>query len=288
MNEAGDPIVSSDPTLEHFLTFEKASKRAVKKATKREQIQDKCKLMPKSEKGSTNTLHTENSTEYETNQKEDGSNELSIDLHDEIDDTNQSRIDEFYDHLSVLIEDNPIKYSNLLTTLPSFVRDHEEDPIHDSTDKNDRNGDAFLLKFLRAGNNDCDDATKILINYVLLMRDHPKYYISSLQPDTIQKVYNEKIHTVLLHRDKHGRRVFIWRPGKWNPLTVSFTDCYCAMYMLCEMIALEPKTQIAGCTVVCDGSNIGLKQLTAMGIEDIRNCANFIQVTIMSNLYCND
>ena len=75
------------------------------------------------------------------------------------------------------------------------------------------------------------------------MRNHPKYYLSSLSVDKIQIVFKEKIHTVLPHRDKHGRRVFIWRPGTWNPVCVNFTDCYCAMYMLCEMIALEPKTQ---------------------------------------------
>ena len=110
------------------------------------------------------------------------------------------------------------------------------------------------------------------------MKNHPRYYINSLHPDKIQSVLNEQIETVLLHRDKFGRRVFIFRPGKWDPDTISFTDCYCLMYMLCEMIALEPMTQIAGCTVVCEGSDLGFKQLRSIGLEDIKNSANFVKV----------
>ena len=195
----------------------------------------------------------------------------------------QIRVDEFYRHLTTLMEENPSKYSNLLNNVPSStspvvtnasvaVQSDKERKIQER---------AFLLKFLRAGNYDYAGATKFLINYILLMRDHPKYYLSSLCADKIQLVLKEKIHTVLPHRDKHGRRVFIWRPGQWNPASVNFTDCYCAMYMLCEMMALEPKTQNKGCTVVCDGSNIGFKQLSSMGLEDIRNSANFIQVRII-------
>ena len=34
----------------------------------------------------------------------------------------------------------------------------------------------FLLKFLRAGNHDVDFATNLLVNYLEMMKDHPKYY----------------------------------------------------------------------------------------------------------------
>ena len=188
----------------------------------------------------------------------------------------------FHSHLHVLEEDNGANYANLLSNVPVFELQYAQDDkkiIH--RDNGSHAINAFLLKFLRAGEGNCEVATEILINYILLMRDHPEYYSSSLLPADIQRVFDEKIHTVLPFRDKYGRRVFVWRPGKWNPASINFTDCYCAMYMLCEMIALEPQTQINGCTVVCDGGGIGFKQLSSMGIEDIRNCANFIQVHIV-------
>ena len=209
--------------------------------------------------------------------------EPKIDVHP----NNQAYVlNEFQQYLDNVIRSDQERYSNLLTNLPQFTNTTNRYNSCSSMDEQflaafpmtSETSESFLLKFLRAGNNKFETATKILINYILLMRDHPKYYSSSLKPDVIQKVYDEKIHTVLPVRDKFQRRVFIWRPGKWNPETISFTDCYCAMYMLCEMMALEPMTQIEGCTVVCEGSNIGFRQLRSMCLEDIKNSANFIQV----------
>ena len=194
----------------------------------------------------------------------------------------EQKIYEFYQSIFNLIEESPAIYSNLLTDMPSFEDDLDiiEKCSSSREDKHSisRNGKQFLLKFLRAGNYDCQVAIKILINYILLIKKNPTYYSSCLHPERIESVFKEKIYTMLLHRDKFGRRVFIHRPGRWNPSNVSFTDCYCVTYMLCEMIALEDRTQIAGCTGIVDGANIGLKQLTSMGLEDIKNCAQFIQV----------
>ena len=199
----------------------------------------------------------------------------------------ESNIRQFQEFLEDQILLNPKRRSGLLQTLPRFRAFDERKATNDNLDlenetvafpMHSESAGSFLLKFLRAGDYNYEYAAKILFNYVRLMRDHPKYYATKLQPRLAQKVYDEKIHTVLPERDKFKRRVFIWRPGKWNPDTISFTDCYCAMYMLCEMMAIEPLTQIHGCTVVCDGSGIGLKQLKSMCLEDIRNSANFVQV----------
>ena len=199
----------------------------------------------------------------------------------------QSSIRRFQEILEDQILLNPERCSGLLQNLPLFQSFKHSNVTNDNMDEengthafqihSEQTG-SFLLKFLRAGNMNNEYAAKILFNYVILMRDHPKYYATKVRPELAQKVYDEKIHTVLPERDKFKRRVFIWRPGKWNPDTISFTDCYCAMYMLCEMMAIEPLTQIHGCTVVCDGSGIGLKQLKSMCLEDIRNSANFVQV----------
>jgi hypothetical protein len=233
---------------------------------------------------SPNTQQKED-TQFSHNESQHAENQhkpTAISDYDDASESVQIRLEEFHRHLTTLMKENPSKYSNLLNNVPSFTSAAVTNSSVTVQSEKKTPERAFLLKFLRAGNYDCSVASKILINYILLMRDHPKYYLSSLCADKIQLVLKEKIHTVLPHRDKHGRRVFIWRPGKWNPTSFNFTDCYCAMYMLCEMMALEPKTQNKGCTVVCDGSNIGFKQLSSMGLEDIRNSANFIQVCIIS------
>ena len=194
---------------------------------------------------------------------------------------------ESHEYLEDQILLNPEKRSGLLQNLPIFhAFEHSSVTPNNIGKENEalafpmqsEQTGSFLLKFLRAGDYNKEYSAKILFNYIRLMRDHPKYYATKIQPQLAQNVYDEKIHTVLPERDKFKRRVFIWRPGKWNPDTISFTDCYCAMYMLCEMMAIEPLTQIHGCTVVCDGSGIGSKQLKSMCLEDIRNSANFVQV----------
>lgn len=74
------------------------------------------------------------------------------------------------------------------------------------------------------------------------------------------------------------RRVYLYRPGKWNPDKASFNDVFCFGAMLCELVGLEPKTQIAGVTTIADAGGFGFKQFRQFGIEDAKNSAAFIQV----------
>ena len=278
MRKKSNPVMSHNPAFDPFPIFGKGNGKPVEQNTNATQHQDKSELMEISQNTSSKTEDTQSSIKFASDEEKKKFKDHPGSMYDETDETPQLRINEFHQHLTALIKNDPNKYSNLLKNIPSFVQGEQKTITQYPLDKTESEQDAFLLMFLRAGNYNLEAATEILIKYILLMRDHPKYYLNSLHPDAIQLVYNEKIHTVLLHRDRFGRRVFIWRPGKWDPDSVSFTDCYCAMYMLCEMIAQESKTQVAGCTVVCEGSNIGFKQLKSMGLEDIRNCANFVQV----------
>ena len=97
-----------------------------------------------------------------------------------------------------------------------------------------------------------------------------------------------KDFVILPHRDKYGRRVYFYRPGKWNPDTVCLEDVFCAGYMLCETAAKEPMSQICGVTVICDASDFGFKQLRQFGIEDIKAFSAFMQVRrlISFTSYC--
>ena len=55
-------------------------------------------------------------------------------------------------------------------------------------------------------------------------------------------------------------------------------DLYAVGYMLSELIALEPETQVAGVTIIADATGFGWKQFRNFGVEDARNMANFVQV----------
>ena len=135
-----------------------------------------------------------------------------------------------------------------------------------------------MLKFLRAAGHDIQYATQILVNYIHQFKSGPQYSKNVTNMEIIGKVYEDQIGALLPHRDKYGRRVYFYRPGKWNPDTVCLEDVFCAGYMLCEAAAREPMSQVCGCTVICDAANFGFKQLRQFSIEDIKAFASFMQV----------
>ena len=46
---------------------------------------------------------------------------------------------------------------------------------------------------------------------------------------------------MLEHRDQNGRRVYIFRPGRWDPDIISVYHVFCGGYALSEMISMETK-----------------------------------------------
>ena len=120
-------------------------------------------------------------------------------IQDELPEDSEQKFGEFVHSLLELVKDNPEKYSNLLVNIPSYddssVNENNEsfsfgeDRVLKIKDKQ------FLLKFLRAGNYDCQVATKILVNYILQMRNNPKYYSICRDSERIKSVFDEKIYT---------------------------------------------------------------------------------------------
>ena len=99
---------------------------------------------------------------------------------------------QFYQHLVALQKNNlSSSESRLLETIPLVEISHSKSiyakEIKDIDTTNidtKENGDRispilkkFLLKFLRGGNHDPTRATKLLLAYLLMMKDHPKYYV---------------------------------------------------------------------------------------------------------------
>ena len=116
--------------------------------------------------------------------------ELATQNFGETEDNYQDKIQEFYLHLSAMQnkKDNH-NNSKLLQKIPSCNIAHSksiyEKPIYDDIGSKDIKDEElecaigvrrFLLKFLRGGNHDVERSTKLLIDYVQSLKDHPKYY----------------------------------------------------------------------------------------------------------------
>ena len=77
--------------------------------------------------------------------------------------------------------------------------------------------DRFYLKLLRAGGGpDVNSAMGVLELYYKHLQDCPQYFKYAI-PGQTKYIFEGKMHAVLPHRDMHGRRVYVYRPGKWEP-----------------------------------------------------------------------
>ena len=80
-----------------------------------------------------------------------------------------------------------------------------------------------------------------------------------------------RFHAVLyIFRDKNGRRVYIFRPGNWEPSKISFGMLYSVAYSMMELMSLEPKTQVAGVTMIMDANGYGYKHFSSLSMSDMK------------------
>jgi len=132
-----------------------------------------------------------------------------------------------------------------------------------------------LIKFLRAGAWDVEAALQVLRNYLesgILYTSIVKLSI----PKELDVVWSRKLNTVPEYRDVYGRRIYIYRPGSWNPDEVSVDQLFASAYTMFELIAEEVKTQLAGVTCVVDMYGFGFKQLRNIGIEQVKCMTGFM------------
>ena len=82
----------------------------------------------------------------------------------------------------------------------------------------------------------------------------------------------------LQFRDRNGRRVYMFRLGKWEPSKISFGMLYSVVYSMWELISLEPKSQVAGVTMVIDANGYGYKHFTAISMTDMKMSFKLLEV----------
>ena len=106
------------------------------------------------------------------------------------------KLDHFHKHLVQYQNNNTNeRNSRLLYNIPSLELVHPssiyknvryfeegfEQPVDDN-DKCPPQIRKFLLKFLRGGNHNVESATTLLLAYLQMMNDHPKYYDGLINP----------------------------------------------------------------------------------------------------------
>jgi hypothetical protein len=109
-----------------------------------------------------------------------------------------------------------------------------------------------------------------------MRRNNPANFVKSL-PSLSSDIFSHRMQTVLPHRDKLGRRVFLFRAGIWDPTAVSPADIFAANYICLELMAREAKTQIAGLCMIVDMSGFSLSQVLNVTSEYVRSVASIIQ-----------
>ena len=77
-------------------------------------------------------------------------------------------------------------------------------------------------------------------------------FVNAGLPSELDQVWIKRIVRVNSKRDQWGRRVLLFRLGKWNPDDFSVQHLYSATFSLLQMISLEAVTQVAGAVFVAD------------------------------------
>jgi len=170
-----------------------------------------------------------------------------------------------------LVSENPEDH---LSKIDTFKKDLKT--ASKGNDFEEKISEPQIIRFLRAGNWDLKHSMSLFLRHMDHTRKFLPYMGGSGFPSEIEGVYKEKLVWVSPYRDQHGRRVLLLRLGKWNPETISSKQLYTATSHLFQMMSFEPKTQVSGIVIMCDLEGFGLKQLGALGLEEMKCCGDFL------------
>lgn len=119
--------------------------------------------------------------------------------------------------------------------------------------------DELLLCFLRARKFDVYRAVQLLQNYLKMKNNHADL-MSNLQLPSLQKCLNLQLQSVCKSRDRDGRRIFVFRAGRWDPNTCSLDEIFrCNVFCLQRLVS-ETETQDKGIVAIVDMNNFGFHQ----------------------------
>lgn len=139
----------------------------------------------------------------------------------------------------------------------------------------------FLLGFLRYDKYNVDKACQRIENIFLLAYKYPNYYLI----DDNEKLLQTNLAMIdrgflysLPERDELGRLVFICRYGARDPSVHSVIDIFRLFRNAVMTWSFPSETQIAGCQMIFDFSDVGLKHLYTP--QDIRATVDLVKNVI--------
>lgn len=175
----------------------------------------------------------------------------------------------------LLNEQDGVREKKIEEFLEKLKADPEVKKWNDPGDVNGWESREHLIRFLRAGNWDENAALAILREHL----QSGKLYTSIVRlavPNKLDKVWAKRLSAVTEYRDVYGRRIFIYRPGAWNPDEIDVNELFASSYVMFELMANEIKNQIAGVTCVCDLQGFGFKHLRSFGLEQVKCVTSFM------------
>ncbi|XP_049775676.1 alpha-tocopherol transfer protein-like [Schistocerca cancellata] len=85
--------------------------------------------------------------------------------------------------------------------------------------------------------------------------------VQQVMPHSVERPLKLQIITILPNRDQHGRRILLIHAGRrWKPSECSLDELYCCVMLFLEIAVSEPRTQIAGVTVILDLEGLSMTQ----------------------------
>jgi len=125
------------------------------------------------------------------------------------------------------------------------------------------------IKFLRSTNWNVAEAVEMFLTSVQQYKDFLPF-ITAGSPSQLERVWTKNIVSINSRRDQWGRRVILFRLGKWNPDDFPVQELYTATFSLLQMISLEAVTQVAGTVFVADLQGFGFKHLKSLGVGELK------------------
>jgi len=139
------------------------------------------------------------------------------------------------------------------------------------TEKNDQ----YYVRFLRACNWSVPNTVEMLTSFYKMLRKYPQYTLD-LTASQLDHVWKAQMNGSILKRDQHGRRFYFYRVHKWDVDVVPITDLFIAKLLIFDMLTQEPKTQVAGITLVYDVKGFEAQHLRKFGLAEVRFFAEFL------------
>uniref|UniRef100_A0A1B6EH81 CRAL-TRIO domain-containing protein n=1 Tax=Cuerna arida TaxID=1464854 RepID=A0A1B6EH81_9HEMI len=113
-----------------------------------------------------------------------------------------------------------------------------------------RMDDNYLLRFLRARSFKVESAYRLLVNYYTFRENNPEFY--DVNPLDLSFIGDADAVSVMPYREQTGRRILIYKLGKWNPSEYAADELFKATLAILELGILEPRAQVLGGRVIWD------------------------------------